>query len=108
MSELGDYLRYIRKKRGLSFKEVYKQVGITDSRLCKAEKGSDLILNAAELKKLSVIYGVPVVPMFIKAGFLDSSDLEEYQSGFKNTSLLEEDEKTHVQDEIDFIIKMKG
>ena len=90
MSELGDYLRNARNEKGLSQAKVQTQIGITNSRLCKAE------------------YGVPVVPLFIMAGFLETSDLEEYRSGFKNTSMLDLDEKNHIQDQIDFIIKKKG
>ena len=108
MSELGDYLRNVRNERGLSQAKVQNQIGITNSRLCKAENGADNILSAAELKKLAVLYGVPVVPLFIMAGFLETSDLEEYRSGFKNTSMLDSEEKNHVQSEIDFIIKKKG
>ena len=108
MSELGDYLRNARNEKGLSQAKVQTQIGITNSRLCNAENGADNILSAAELKKLAVLYGVPVVPLFIMAGFLETSDLEEYRSGFKNTSMLDLDEKNHIQDQIDFIIKKKG
>ena len=108
MSELGDYLRNTRNERGLSLSEVHKRIGITNSRLCKAENGSDNILSALDLKKLSMLYDVTIIPMFIMAGFLDVSDLEEYRSGFKNTSMLDLDEKNHIQDQIDFIIKKKG
>ena len=108
MSELGDYLKNIRNKKGLSQAKVQTQIGITDSLLCKAEKGADNILSAAELKKLAVLYGVPVIPLFIMAGFLETSDLEEYQSGFTNTSMLDPEEKNHIQSQIDFIIKKKG
>ena len=108
MSELGDYLRNARNEKGLSQAKVQTQIGITNSRLCKAENGADNILSAAELKKLAVLYGVPVVPLFIMAGFLEASDLEEYRSGFKNTSMLDSDEKNHIQSQIDFIIKKKG
>lgn len=108
MSELGDYLRNARNETGLSQAKVQTQIGITNSRLCKAENGADNILSAAELKKLAVLYGVPVVPLFIMAGFLETSDLEEYRSGFKNTSMLDYDEKKHIQSQIDFIIKKKG
>lgn len=108
MSGLGDYLKIIRNERGLSQAKVYKQTGITNSRLCKAENGADSILSATEIKKLAILYDVAVVPMFIMAGFLDTSDLEEYRSGFKNISVLDSDEKRHIQDQIDFIIKKKG
>lgn len=54
MSELGDYLRKARKIKGLSQAKVHAQIGITNSRICKAENGADNILSAAELKKLAV------------------------------------------------------
>lgn len=108
MSELGDYLRKARNIKGLSQAKVHAQTGITNSRICKAENGADNILSAAELKKLAVLYDVPVIPLFIMAGFLETSDLEEYRSGFKNTSMLDSEEKNHVQSEINFIIKKKG
>ncbi len=108
MSELGDYLKKLRNEKGLSQAKVYAQIGITNSRLCKAENGADSILSATELKQLATLYGVPVVPLFTMAGFLSASDLEEYQSGFKNTDMLDSEEKSHIQDQIDFMIKKKG
>ncbi|WP_277219350.1 helix-turn-helix domain-containing protein [Peptoniphilus vaginalis] len=107
MSELGNYLRNARNEKGLSQANVYTQIGITNSRLCKAENGADNILSAIELKKLAVLYGIPTVPLFIMAGFLEVSDLEEYRSGFKNISMLDSEEKNHIQSQIDFIIKIK-
>ena len=56
----------------------------------------------------SYVYGVAIVPIYIMAGYLEPSDLEEYRSGFKNTELLDEEEKKHIQDQIDFIIRKKG
>lgn len=58
MSELGDYLRKARNIKGLSQAKVHAQIGITNSRICKAENGADNILSAAELKKLAVLYSV--------------------------------------------------
>lgn len=40
-------------------------------------------------------------------GFLEVSDLEEYRSGFKNTSMLDSEEKNFIQSQIEFIIKIK-
>ncbi len=108
MSKFGDYLKQIRNEKGLSQAKVYEYTGITNSRLCKAENGADTTLNPEELKKLASLYEVAVVPMYIMAGYLDTSDLEEYRSGFKNTDLLDADEKKHIQDQIDFIIRKKG
>ena len=108
MSVFGDYLKAIRNKKGLSLAKVYELTGITNSRLCRTENGSDGILNPAEKKKLAALYDVAVVSMYLMAGYLDTSDLEEYRSGFKNTDLLDTDEKKHIQDQIDFIISKKG
>lgn len=108
MSAFGDYLKDIRSQKGLSLARVHELTGITNSRLCRTENGSDGILNPAEIKKLSILYGVAVVPMYLMAGYLDTSDLEEYRSGFKNTDLLDTDEKKHIQNQIDFIIRKKG
>ena len=108
MSVFGDYLKDIRNQKGLSLAKVHELTGITNSRLCRTENGSDGILNPAEIKKLAALYGVAVVPMYLMAGYLDTSDLEEYRSGSKNTELLDTDEKKHIQDQIDFIIRKKG
>lgn len=108
MSYLGNYLKTTRNEKGLSQAKVFQRIGITNSRLSKAENGSDGILSPAELKKLAALYEVPVLPMYLMAGYLEASDLEEYRSGFKNTDLLDFDEKKHIQDQIDFIIKRKG
>ena len=108
MSVFGDYLKDIRNQKGLSLAKVHELTGITNSRLCRTGNGADGILNAAEIKKLAALYGVAVVPMYLMAGYLDTSDLEEYRSGFKNTELLDTDEKKHIQDQIDFIIRKKG
>lgn len=107
MSKLGAYLKEVRNGKGFSQAKVYEMTGITDSRLSKAENGADATLNPAEIKKLASLYGVAVVPMYIMAGYLDASDLEEYRSGFKNTELLDDEEKQHIQDQIDFINRRK-
>ncbi len=107
MSKLGDYMKQIRNERGISLAKVFDQTGITDSRLSKAENGADDTLNPLELKSLASLYGIAIVPIYILAGYLDTSDLEEYRSGFKNTGLLDEEEKKHVQDQIDFINRKK-
>jgi len=41
------------------------------------------------------------------AGFFDDSDIEEYHSGFRNVALLDDDDKQHIQSEIDYFVKKK-
>lgn len=108
MSRFGEYLKQIRNEKGISQARVFELTGITDSRLSKAENGADDTLHPAELKKLASVYGVAIVPIYIMAGYFEPSDLEEYRSGFKNTELLDEEEKKHIQDQIDFINRKKG
>ena len=105
--DLGEYLKKLRNENGLSLHKVYEHTGITDSRLSKAENGSWSILKLTELKKLANLYGAPIVYICLMAGLFNESDIEEYHSSFKNVSLLDEEDKNHIQSEIDFILKRK-
>ena len=107
MHKLGDYLKIIRNEKGLSLYKVYEKTGITDSRLSKAENGAWNNLKLSELKKLADLYEVPIIPMCMMAGFFDNSDIEEYHSGFRNVALLDDEDKQHIQAEIDYILKKK-
>ena len=108
MQNLGEHLKRLRNDMGLSLYKVYQQTGITDSRLSKAENGASSNLKLSELKKLAVLYETPIIPMCLMAGMFDASDIEEYHSGFKNVALLDDEDKQHIQSEIDYILKKKG
>lgn len=108
MSNLGEYLRHLRNERGLSQYKVYESTGITDSRLSKAENGAWSNLKLSELKKLADLYEAPVIPMCLMAGLFAESDIEEYHSSFKNVALLDDEDKQHIQSEIDYILKKRG
>ena len=108
MQNLGDHLKRLRNDCGLSLYKVYKETGITDSRLSKAENGAWCNLKLSELRKLADLYGAPVIPMCMMAGLFNESDIEEYHSSFKNVALLDDEDKKHVQSEIDYILKKKG
>lgn len=108
MSNLGEHLKRLRNERGLSQYKVYESTGITDSRLSKAENGAWNNLKLSELKKLADLYETPVIPMCLMAGLLNGSDIEEYHSSFKNVALLDDEDKQHIQSEIDYILKKKG
>lgn len=108
MQNLGEYLRQLRNDCGLSLYKVYERTGITDSRLSKAENGAWCNLKLSEIRKLADLYEAPVISMCVMAGLFDESDIEEYHSGFKNVALLDDEDKQHVQSEIDYILKKKG
>ena len=45
--------------------------------------------------------------MFIDAGYLTKEDLIEYQYFFDGVSKLDNDEKQHIQEQIDFLNRKK-
>ena len=97
--DLGKRLRAYRNNLGYSLKQVYEQTGITNSRLSKIEHNT-LHCPAAELKKLCELYSVPAIPPFIKAGYLDQKDLQDYQTFFTGSEELDDEERKHIQWEI--------
>lgn len=106
MSDFGKRLKAYREMLGLSLKQVTEQTGITNSRLSKIERGR-LNCPPADLKKLAKVYDVQLVSLYLEAGYMDSSDLMEYQLCFKGINKLDNDEKQHIQEQIDFMISRK-
>ena len=102
MSNLGQKLRNYRTSLNLSLLQVTELTGITNSRLSKMER-DEITCPATDLMKLSKIYNVPIISLYLDAGYLSPSDLPEYSSEFSGLSLLDEDEKKHIQDEINFL-----
>ena len=106
MSDFGTRLRAYRTKLSLSLKAVSEQTGITNSRLCKIEQGK-LTCRAEDLCQLSEVYHVPIVSLYLAAGFLNPKDLEEYKQVFQGVEDLDNEEMEHIQAEIDFLNRKK-
>lgn len=106
MSNLGKRLKAYREMLGLTLKQVNEQTGITNSRLSKIERGQ-LVCPPADLKKLARIYEVQLISLYLEAGYIDNGDLMEYQLFFKGTNELDNEEKQHIQQQIDFMISRK-
>lgn len=106
MSNLGKRLKDYREMLGLTLKQVNEQTGITNSRLSKIERGK-LVCPPADLKKLARIYEVKLISLYLEAGYIDNGDLMEYQLFFKGINELDDEEKQHIQKQIDFIISRK-
>ncbi len=107
MSELGLYLRYLRENHNFSLNDVYLKTDIRDSTLSRIENGSTEEPSPIALKKLAILYNVNVIDIFIKAGFLNRSDLLEYQKVFHNIDLLNEEEKSLFQHHINLLTKYR-
>lgn len=104
---IGERLRELREQRGLSLYKVYEKTGITNSRLSKAENGAWDNLKLTELKALAELYETSLISLCIISGLLKESDIEEYKVGFRNVDLLDEEDKQHIQSQIDYIVKRK-
>ena len=63
------------------------------------------MLTPDELKKLAVLYHVNAVPLFVMAGYLDETDLEDYQMGFQRAGLLNNAERECIQAQINLLTK---
>lgn len=107
MEKLGLYLKTQRLELDYSLKDVSKKTGITNSRLCRIENGK-LNYSPIDLKKLASLYKIPIIPLFLAAGYLEESDLTAYQQVFVGASLLDKDEKEHLQWLITRLTQKKG
>lgn len=106
MVALGEYLKRIRMQRELSLKDVYKETGISDSKLSRIENGTNLSNPApCILQSLSKLYNVNLIELYCLAGYLDEEALSSYEQVFQNVDLLTEDERNHIQTQIDLFTK---
>ncbi|MBS5520501.1 MAG: helix-turn-helix transcriptional regulator [Acidaminococcus intestini] len=107
MNNLGKRLKERREQLKYSLKEVSVKTGITDSRLCRIENGQ-YPCQAGDLKQLGILYNLPVISLFLDAGFLDKKDIEIYQHVFSDVSELDDEEREQIQWLISHLAKKKG
>lgn len=105
MTDIGTYLKNARNKCSLSLKDVQGQCGITDSRLSRIERGDGKAPSSLELKELARLYGISLISLYALAGYLEKSDLQEYQLVFQNADLLSDAERQNVQQHIDLLTR---
>lgn len=106
MAALGEYLKGIRLQQGLSLKDVYKATGISDSKLSRIENGTNVSDPAPSiLQALSKLYNINLIDLYCMAGYLDEEALSSYEQVFQNVGLLTEDERNHIQTQIDLFTK---
>ena len=71
MESFPEYLRKLRSDCELSYRDAAAKAGISATYLLLIEKGKRSIPGADILKKLALVYGVPVKAMMNAAGYLD-------------------------------------
>lgn len=106
MLKFGDKLKAYREELGLSLQQVKEKTGITTSRLSKMER-EKISCPPEDLKKLARVYGVQTILLFMEANYLDENDISEYQQVFYGVSKLNEEERKHIQEQIDLFNKKK-
>jgi len=90
MDGFPEYLRKLRLDCELSYRDAAEKAGISAAYLLLIEKGKRGIPGADILKKLALVYGVPVKEMMRAAGYLEDpnerkmalSDQEEIELAF--------------------------
>lgn len=106
MSKLGEYLKKIRDELGLSLKDVYRETGISDSKLSRIENGTNVSAPTPDvLQALSKLYQINLVELYLIVGYLDEEALSSYVQVFKNVKLLKDDERKNIQEQIDLFTK---
>ncbi len=106
MISLGKYLREVRNRRGFSLKFVCENTGIKDSTLSRIERERNKSIPSAEiLQKLAKLYSISLVDLYYVTGYLNEQDISVYKHTFRNVDLLTEEEKIHIQEEIDLFAK---
>ena len=85
MNRLGDYLKEARIRQGLSLKDVYRETGISDSRLSRIENGTTAFeVGPSFTKALANLYKINLVDLLIRRAILRSgrSGLGCYSCGY--------------------------
>lgn len=71
----GEYLRRVRKNKGLSQTDVFEKTGITDSRLSRIESGKEA--PAKTLCQLAMLYEIDILDLLQRFGYVDELYLKK-------------------------------
>lgn len=105
MSKIGIELKKLRENNNLSYKRVSQVTGVCDSTLYRIEHGMQVDPPAKVLKRLSSLYKQDIISLYLTCGYLEKSDLENYQQIFSNADKLTVEEKNQIQLLINLLLK---
>lgn len=75
---LGEFLKTLRERKGVSLREVEKDTGIPNAYLSQLETADRRKIPAPDrLRKLADYYVVSIQELLEKAGYLDRHDIQE-------------------------------
>lgn len=73
----SEYIKGLRVARRLSLREVAREAGISNSYLSQVEQGRRGAPHPNMLRKLAVVYEVPVRELLENAGYLEEPEMAE-------------------------------
>ncbi len=91
IQEFGLLLRKSREIKNLTITYVSKVTKINIADLSRLETGQKLRINPFHIIKLCNLYGLPLVDVYLKLGYLDDNSLVHYYSTFSSKELKIED-----------------
>lgn len=81
MSDLGDYIRTVRERRGLEVQDLASEIGRYPSWVSELERGRrKTIPEPEELRSIAGSLGVSVVDLLIASGYLTRDDVYAAQA----------------------------
>lgn len=104
MTSLGQYLRKIREGKKLSMGDVQKATGITDTKLRRIELDEVAEPSPVALNLLANFYGISIIDLFIKAGYITAETLNVYPQIFNGAECLTDEDKKCIQQTIDHLL----
>ncbi|MBS5790537.1 helix-turn-helix domain-containing protein [Fusobacterium sp.] len=107
MKHIGEFLKEQRLAKKLTLKQVQLKTNIPDSTLSRIEQGKYIEPSAKILKKLSTLYEIDVIYLYLFCGYLQKDDLKKYQQYFLGIDKLNLEEKNHIQQLINLFLKKK-
>ena len=86
---LGDYLRELREKKGVSLKEVEKAIGASNAYISQLETGTRKKLPEPDrLRAIADYYNVSITELLNKAGYYESNEIQETYEQFAERAFL--------------------
>ncbi|MDP3879771.1 MAG: helix-turn-helix transcriptional regulator [Dehalococcoidales bacterium] len=87
-SNFGQFLRSLRKRQGMSLRDVEKEYGVSNAYISQMEKGDRPPPRPDILRKLARAYKVTVRELLMRAGYLDepevtATDEERIEAAFQ-------------------------
>lgn len=78
MSNVGEYIKKTRNKRGYTLDELSERVGYSNPYLSQIENGRRGVPSPDLLKKLAKTLDVSYIHLLQKAGYVTEQDIQEY------------------------------